>query len=73
VGSGVTERGVKILANKLACMSIGDLEALLQLKNIDPVKVALLLKDIMDLAKALVRFYTLYHYFPEKNTIHQSR
>lgn len=55
----MTTQGAKILGNKLACMTIGDLEALLQLKNIDPVKVALLLKDIQDLAKALVRLKPL--------------
>lgn len=40
----------------LACMTIGDLDALLHLKNIDPAKVAQLLADIQDLAKALVMF-----------------
>ena len=54
VGSGVTARGAKLLAQKLACMTIGDLDALLQLKSIDPLKVALLLGKIQDLAKALV-------------------
>ena len=54
VGSGVTARGAKLLAQKLACMTIGDLDALLQLKNIDPLKVALLLGKIQELAKALV-------------------
>ncbi|XP_062582876.1 uncharacterized protein LOC134244633, partial [Saccostrea cucullata] len=53
VGSGVTQYGAKLLGNKLACMTIGDLESLLSLKNIDPVKVALLLKDMQDLSKAL--------------------
>ena len=54
VGGGVTARGAKLLAQKLACMTIGDLDALLQLKNIDPLKVALLLGKIQELAKALV-------------------
>ena len=57
VGSGVTARGAKLLAQKLACMTIGDLDALLQLKNIDPLKVALLLGKIQDLAKALVNVF----------------
>lgn len=54
VGSGVTAQGAQNLAKKLACMTVGDLDALLQIKDIDPVKVALLLKEIQDLAKALV-------------------
>lgn len=56
VGSGVTAKGAKKLAKMLACMTIGDLDALLHLKNIDPAKVAQLLADIQDLAKALVMF-----------------
>lgn len=56
VGSGVTAKGTKKLAKMLACMTIGDLDALLHLKNIDPAKVTELLKDIQDLAKALVIF-----------------
>lgn len=54
MGSGVTAGGAQNLAKKLACMTVGDLDALLQIKDIDPVKVALLLKEIQDLAKALV-------------------
>lgn len=56
VGSGVTEKGTKKLAKMLACMTVGDLDALLHLKNIDPAKVTQLLKDIQELAKALVIF-----------------
>lgn len=55
VGNGLSQEGTKLLGKKLACMTIGDLEALLDLKNIDPVKVAELMKNIGDLAKALVR------------------
>lgn len=54
VGNGVTARGANILAKKLACASLGDLLALLHLKGIDPIKVALLLNDIQDLARVLV-------------------
>lgn len=57
VGSGVTAQGAQNLAKKLACMTVGDLDALLQIKDIDPVKVALLLKEIQDLAKALVCYH----------------
>jgi hypothetical protein len=55
VGNGLSQEGKRLLGKKLACMTIGDLEALLDLKNIDPVKVAELMKNIGDLAKALVR------------------
>ncbi|XP_062596534.1 uncharacterized protein LOC134257978, partial [Saccostrea cucullata] len=53
VGNGLSNEGVRLLGQKLACMTIGDLESLLDLKNIDPVKVAELLKELGDLAKAL--------------------
>ena len=56
VGNGLSKEGVRLLGKKLACMTIGDLEALLDLKNIDPIKVAELMKNIGDLAKALVSF-----------------
>lgn len=54
VGNGLSKEGTRLLGKKLACMTIGDLESLLDLKNIDPVKVAELIKNIGDLAKALV-------------------
>lgn len=54
VGNGLSKEGTILLGKKLACMTIGDLESLLDLKNIDPVKVAELMKNIGDLAKALV-------------------
>lgn len=54
VGNGLSKEGTRLLGKKLACMTIGDLESLLDLKNIDPVKVAELMKNIGDLAKALV-------------------
>jgi hypothetical protein len=54
VGQGLSPEGAKLLGKKLACMTIGDLEGLLELKNIDPFKVAELLGHLKDLAKALV-------------------
>lgn len=63
VGNGLSKEGVRLLGKKLACMTIGDLEALLDLKNIDPIKVAELMKNIGDLAKALVSFILLNNVF----------
>lgn len=63
VGNGLSQEGTRLLGKKLACMTIGDLEALLDLKNIDPVKVAELMKNIGDLAKALVRILVWFFMF----------
>lgn len=63
VGRGVTAVGAETLAKKLACMTIGDLDALLQIKDIDPQKVSQLLKDIQDMGIALVcYFFNVIHY-----------
>lgn len=67
VGNGLSKEGTRLLGKKLACMTIGDLESLLDLKNIDPVKVAELMKNIADLAKALVCFYCTFFVFDELN------
>lgn len=53
-GQGLSQEGVRLLGRKLACMTIGDLEAMLDTRNVDPFEVAQLMKDLMDLAKALV-------------------
>ena len=57
VGNGLTEEGVRLLGQKLACMTIGDLEALMDMKNIDPLLVAELFKEMRDLFIALVSKY----------------
>lgn len=63
VGRGVTAVGAETLAKKLACMTIGDLDALLQIKDIDPQKVSQLLKDIQDMGIALVCYlFNVIHY-----------
>lgn len=63
VGRGVTAVGAETLAKKLACMTTGDLDALLQIKDIDPQKVSQLLKDIQDMGIALVcYFFNVIHY-----------
>lgn len=54
IGQGLSELGAKLLGDKLANMTIGDIESLLDMKNIDPILVAQLMKDMRDLAKALV-------------------
>jgi hypothetical protein len=45
-------------------MTIGDIETLLDFKDIDPILVTQLMKDMRDLAKALV--YLLL-YLPNRN------
>lgn len=70
VGNGLSKEGTRLLGKKLACMTIGDLESLLDLKNIDPVKVAELMKNIADLAKALVCFYCTFFVFDELNYLY---
>ena len=58
VGQGLSNAGVELLGQKLAGMTIGDIIAMLDLKNLDPVVVAELLVQIKDLAKALVSVLT---------------
>ncbi|KAK3612537.1 hypothetical protein CHS0354_024514 [Potamilus streckersoni] len=53
VGQGLTGAGVKLLGNQLANMTIGDLESMLEVNKIDPLKILQLGKDLRDLAKAL--------------------
>lgn len=48
-------------------MIIGDLELLLDLKNIDFVKVVEFMKNIVDLVKVLVCFYCIFFVFDELN------
>jgi hypothetical protein len=54
VGQGLNAKGTKLLSRKLACMTIGDLEAILDLKNMNASQVSLLLSQLKDLVKALV-------------------
>ena len=54
MGQGLNAKGIKLLSQKLANLTIGDLEALLDLKNMDSSQVSLLLSQLKDLAKALV-------------------
>ncbi|KAK3612515.1 hypothetical protein CHS0354_024486 [Potamilus streckersoni] len=53
VGQGFSGAGVRLLGNQLANMTIGDLESMLEMNKIDPLKVIQLGKDLRDLAKAL--------------------
>ncbi|VDH98959.1 Hypothetical predicted protein [Mytilus galloprovincialis] len=53
IGQGLSEVGAKLLGEKLANMTVGDIETLMDFKNIDPILVAQLMKDLRDLAKAL--------------------
>ena len=54
VGKGLTNSGIKLLGNKLAAMTIADLESMLDMKNVDPLEVWKLTNELKDLAKALV-------------------
>lgn len=54
VGKGLSNAGVELLGQKLANMTIGDIKAMLDLKNMDPLVVAKLIGQIKDLAIALV-------------------
>lgn len=54
VGQGLNAKGTKLLSQKLACLTIGDLEALLNFKNVNSSQVSQLLSQLKDLAKALV-------------------
>lgn len=54
VGEGLNAKGTKLLSQKLACLTIGDLEALLNFKNMNSSQVSQLLSQLKDLAKALV-------------------
>lgn len=54
VGQGLNAKGTKLLSQKLACLTIGDLEALLNFKNMNSSQVSQLLSQLKDLAKALV-------------------
>lgn len=60
VGKGLTNNGIKVLGNKLAVMTISDLESMLDMKNVDPVEIQRLTKEIKDLAKALVNMLSFY-------------
>ncbi|XP_076085326.1 uncharacterized protein LOC143056125 [Mytilus galloprovincialis] len=54
IGQGLSEVGAKLLGEKLANMTVGDIETLMDFKNVDPILVAQLMKDLRDLAKALL-------------------
>ncbi|XP_063408925.1 uncharacterized protein LOC134692405 [Mytilus trossulus] len=53
VGHGLTNAGVKLLGQKLANMTIGDIENLLDVKNVDPVEIIKLMDQLRDLFRAL--------------------
>ncbi|KAL5013969.1 hypothetical protein ScPMuIL_008239 [Solemya velum] len=53
VGEGLTPAGAKLLGEKLADMSFGDLEAMLDMKNLDPKLIMQFTLEIRDLCRAL--------------------
>ena len=56
VGKGLSKEGTKLLGEQLAAMSVGDLEAMLESNKADPFLVQQLVKDVMELARAIVGF-----------------
>ena len=56
IGKGLTKKGILQLASMLANMTIGDLEALLDLNNIDASVVHQIITDLTSLATELVRY-----------------
>ena len=54
VGKGLSKEGTKLLGAQLANMTIGDLEAMLEVNKVDPTLIGKLVHDFIDLAKALV-------------------
>jgi hypothetical protein len=54
VGQGLSNSGVEMLGKKLANMAIGDIQAMLYMKNLDPVVGVKLLGQLKDLSKGLV-------------------
>ncbi|KAL5014713.1 hypothetical protein ScPMuIL_008983 [Solemya velum] len=53
VGEGLTQAGGKLLGEKLADMTIGDLEAMLDMKNLDPELLIQFTLELRDLCRAL--------------------
>lgn len=54
VGEGLTPAGTKLLGEKLASMTLGDLEAMLDQKNLDPELLVQFTLDLRDLCRVLV-------------------
>ena len=54
VGKGLSKEGTKLLGEQLAGMTIGDLEAMLETNKVDPFLVQQIVKDFIELAKAIV-------------------
>ncbi|KAL5015119.1 hypothetical protein ScPMuIL_009389 [Solemya velum] len=53
VGEGLTPAGGKLLGEKLANMTLGDLEAMLDMKNLDPELLIQFTLELRDLCRAL--------------------
>ncbi|XP_022102001.1 uncharacterized protein LOC110985344 [Acanthaster planci] len=54
VGGGLTQKGLDALGRRIANMTIGELEAMLDLQNIDPFTVVQLMKDLRSLFRTFV-------------------
>jgi hypothetical protein len=65
-GAGLTKAGVELLGAQLAGMTIGEITAMIDSQNLDPVIVFKLIKDIKKLFEALVSL-TFYFVFFSRN------
>lgn len=54
VGKGLSNAGVQMLGEKLAKMTIGEIKAMLDLRNLDPVVVIELFGQLKELSRSLV-------------------
>ncbi|XP_072033446.1 LOW QUALITY PROTEIN: uncharacterized protein [Amphiura filiformis] len=54
VGGGITEKGADALTRQIANMTIGELEAMLDLQNIDPLKALEVMREFRKLFRVLI-------------------
>ncbi|XP_022103294.1 uncharacterized protein LOC110986022 [Acanthaster planci] len=54
IGGGLTQKGLDALGQRIANMTIGELEAMLDLQNIDPFTVVQLMKDLRALFRTFI-------------------
>lgn len=59
IGDGLTQAGIALLGDAIANMSIGDLESMLDFKNVDPVAAYKVILTLRELYFTLVRLVPL--------------
>lgn len=55
VGHGLTQEGVEYLSKKLACLTFGDLNSILDMKSLESEEARQTYSQLRDLTKGLVR------------------